>query len=494
MKDRLVIWGVGRLLKGYHNYIDMDQVVCFLDSALNGENRTFLGKEILSPEKLRDLQFDYLIIFSSEKYDEIYHKAVNDFEVAPERIKYWCSYFVYKNPLESFQFVERETTNRGYTSIIDYNLAWSKCLNIDTSLEIYGYEEDAESIYPIHRNVYSKIYSRIEDIPVNTNTAIFVGNIKNIDNLDVFFIIGNAIYIWLDYSEDTLYKQIEMHCEDKSLTIRKENLVFGRVLCITRNFSKSINIYIATHKEFTPPDLDIYIPLWVGLSEDNKWGYQDDKQMPSISHLNHKINECTALYWMWKHIQCDYIGLVHYRRYFVKNEGNDQTKVLNAEDIVTLLSVYDIITAPKNVFLMSVAEQLEITTEREAFLCGMKLVRRAMAERQPDYLDAFDEVMNGNTIFPCNMMITGRKLFGNYCEWLFSIILEVAEEIDISKYESYSKRIIGFMAERLFTVWLMKQSLKIKEMPVYVTETVSDSHTDIRRRRIKSSDVKDIFR
>lgn len=494
MKDQLVVWGVGRLLKSYYNYIDIEQIVCFLDGVVHAENSTFGGKPILSPEELGNLEFDYLIIFTSNNYDEIYHKAVYEYGVAPEKIKYWSSYFAYRNPIETFQFVECECIDKGYCSILDYHLAWSKCLNIDSSINVYGYKEDTEDVYPIYRNVYTKICTKLQDIPVNNeNMAIFIGNVNTISDLEEqiedLLMIGDSLYIGMDYSEEPLYMQVRMLCEDKSLTMRKKNLVFGRVLCITRNIPKSINIYIATHKEFCPPDMDIYIPLWIGLPENNKYGYQDDKQMPSISWLNPKINECTALYWMWKHVRCDYIGLVHYRRYFVKNKKKGQQRILNAEDIAVLLKDYDIITAPKSVFFMPVAEQLEITIERDAYLCGMKLIRRVIAERQPEYLSAFEEVMKGNVIFPCNMMITRKELFDNYCKWLFSIILEAAEEIDISKYDDYSKRIVGFMAERLFTVWLMRQALKIKEMPVYITETVNDCHSDIRRRRTNTAEA-----
>ena len=67
-----------------------------------------------------------------------------------------------------------------------------------------------------------------------------------------------------------------------------------------------------------------------------------------------------------------------------------------------------------------------------------------------------------------SMFVTRRKILNMYCEWLFSFLIEAAEKMDISGYDVYSKRIMGFLAERLLTTWLLKQNLKIKEQPYTV--------------------------
>ena len=81
-------------------------------------------------------------------------------------------------------------------------------------------------------------------------------------------------------------------------------------------------------------------------------------------------------------------------------------------------------------------------------------------------MEAFDAVMESHNFYKCNMFVTKREILNAYCEWLFSFLIEAAERIDVSTYDNYSKRVIGFFAERMLTVWLYKNPLKIKELPI----------------------------
>jgi hypothetical protein len=64
------------------------------------------------------------------------------------------------------------------------------------------------------------------------------------------------------------------------------------------------------------------------------------------------------------------------------------------------------------------------------------------------------------------MFVMKRQDFESYVEWLFDVLFEVEKRVDISEYSPYQARIYGFMSERLWNVWLMKNELKRKEVKV----------------------------
>ena len=64
------------------------------------------------------------------------------------------------------------------------------------------------------------------------------------------------------------------------------------------------------------------------------------------------------------------------------------------------------------------------------------------------------------------MMICKKSLYDSYCEWLFDILFELEKDTNLEGYNDYQKRIYGFISERLLTVWVLKNNLKVFEMGV----------------------------
>ena len=69
------------------------------------------------------------------------------------------------------------------------------------------------------------------------------------------------------------------------------------------------------------PEDKMYIPVQVGAEGKEKIeGYQPDNVGENISSKNPYFCELTGLYWAWKNMDSDYIGLVHYRRHFTESQ------------------------------------------------------------------------------------------------------------------------------------------------------------------------------
>ena len=45
-------------------------------------------------------------------------------------------------------------------------------------------------------------------------------------------------------------------------------------------------------------------------------------------------------------------------------------------------------------------------------------------------------------------------LYCKYCQWLFSILFKLEQEINLKNYTGYQRRVLGYIAERLLDVWI----------------------------------------
>lgn len=88
----------------------------------------------------------------------------------------------------------------------------------------------------------------------------------------------------------------------------------------------NIKILIAAHKQYWMPNDPVYLPLHVGAEGKQDLGYTQDNTGDNISAKNPNFCELTGLYWAWKNLDADYVGLVHYRRYFTRKEVHDIEK------------------------------------------------------------------------------------------------------------------------------------------------------------------------
>ncbi|MEI7363628.1 DUF4422 domain-containing protein, partial [Pectobacterium parmentieri] len=100
------------------------------------------------------------------------------------------------------------------------------------------------------------------------------------------------------------------------------------------------------------------------------------------------------------------------------------------------------------------------------------ILRNEVFERHPDYIFDFDRIMHGTKINLYNMFVSKKSIIDKYFEWLFPILFSVENKIPYQTYDHYQQRVFGFMAERLFNVWLHHNSrdFKIKYLSVVNVE------------------------
>ena len=240
----------------------------------------------------------------------------------------------------------------------------------------------------------------------------------------------------------------------------------------------NIKIIIATHKKYRMPKDDVYLPLHVGAEGKESIGYQGDNIGNNISKLNPYFCELTGLYWMWKNLKADYLGLVHYRRHFCfrkkktdsvkgnsSSEENKWKSILSSKEAQLLCKQYDVIVPSKRYYVIeSLASHYAHTHYKE----HLEKTREIIEKRYPEYLEFYDKRLNKTSGYMFNMFIMRSDLVDKYCTFVFNILFELDKRIDKSNYSAFQARYPGRVGEILFNVWLdrekIEQRLKIKEV------------------------------
>ena len=228
-----------------------------------------------------------------------------------------------------------------------------------------------------------------------------------------------------------------------------------------------IKIIVAAHKEYDMPSDEMYLPVHAGAAISGKeLPYQRDDEGINISAKNKSWCELTALYWAWKNINADYIGLCHYRRYFKGKTGRWACK----EELAEELSQKPVILPKKRNYYIETNYTQYIHAHHQE---DLDLTRQIIAEQCPEYIPSWDSVMQKTIGHRFNMMIMHHDLLESYCNWLFEILEKLEQQLDISAYSDYDKRVFGFVAERLLDVWMETNKVEYKELSVYETESVN---------------------
>lgn len=184
----------------------------------------------------------------------------------------------------------------------------------------------------------------------------------------------------------------------------------------------------------------------------------------SISDRNSRYSEATAMYWIYRHIDSDYVGISHYRRRF--HVTDDELAVILAEEP-------DIISSVPTYLKTSVREQFcnnHYSSDWNLFISLLDRQDRKLA------VECFED----NRLHGGNINIFRSDKYIEFCEWVFPILDEFYHRSP-EKTDVYQHRDVGFIAERLSHLYVEKtrrSDARLIEIPIYQLETQKTYNCD----------------
>ena len=253
--------------------------------------------------------------------------------------------------------------------------------------------------------------------------------------------------------------------------------------------SKRLQLYCYTHKipDYGLVDDEIHTPIHVGKAlNDNYVCDVCDNTGDNISELNWSFRELTGMYWVWKNVKnVSFVGSEHYRRRFD----------LGYEEILEKLKTYDLITFNRNNLAGG------DTVVHNYCMChspfDFMTTEFIISKFHPDYIqDWLKYIRNGKFLFNANCFICKKSLYDEACEFVFDVLFKFVDTFCLNDKEAldkhvkmysqqvcppdkkadgwdwvrYQEGICGFLAERLFTLFILH---KVGEDKIYETKIIN---------------------
>lgn len=250
---------------------------------------------------------------------------------------------------------------------------------------------------------------------------------------------------------------------------------------------ENIKIFVAGHKKFDYIKNDLIFPIQTGtaISGERLPNILHDDHGDNISHKNRSYSEMTAQYWVWKNVEADYYGFMHYRRYFNFSEkiypmsgysnvfadkisdSNIKKFGWDEDSIRKCINGYDIIsTIPQDTKEVQGLENVYQQYCKAEYLYekDLRIVMSIINEKYPEFKDAANSYIYGHMAIFCNMYILKKQIFFDYCDWLFDILSEFEKRVNMDSYNTSALRTPGHLAERLFGIYYtyLKQNKNIR--------------------------------
>ena len=446
-----------------------------------GDFRIFLDDEEISVadlQKILDGSVDYIVTENHgeflARFRELYVlKLIDRVVTVPTLLNYARDgFFSLGNAVQIFNLIHAQNFARvldfdGYFAANDYHMF------PDMNRKIDGIVRDVE--FPALENFYGKIYSTAEDcrykffdailLTAERSPAEFIDAVIATDTMTdkilTFARKNSALESWLVENQKVFAQIFFLPA------------VNGSLYLVEKFAQKKFAAYVVTHKKVSLDLPDGYKIIHAGHAQATEtFGELVDDAGENISRLNLYLNEVTALFWLWKHTRQSHVAFLHYRRFFTADGKN----ILSADEATEILREYDIIVNDCKFGYVTERDWKIMLSGKTLAENARAALRKFIALRQPDYLDAFDRVTDSFGVFCYEIFVTRQNIFDAYCEWLFSFIIDATEEFlatsDFDSDDPREYRALSFITEHLLTVWLIKNRLKIKPLPIIFRDDI----------------------
>ena len=267
----------------------------------------------------------------------------------------------------------------------------------------------------------------------------------------------------------------------------------------------NIHHYCITGKKYNfLNDLDLKIILH-GASIKNLKLYPEkwikDNEGINISDKNKNFGTLTSHYWLWKnqlkkHSEDDWIGINHYRRFWIKKNNQNEINLHNLSDNIlrkiTQDEQFDVLLPKKFFFPKKLKYSKLIKKGFRNYIKNPKMLFgqyfysinlhfdlfhiHGILEESSKFLeeeereDFINYIKKSNSFYPLEIFISKKKIINKLYEKTFEWIFKCEEEFSHLNLEGYGKeRLYDFLAERYFSFYLKKYT-KIKTWPFILLE------------------------
>lgn len=191
-----------------------------------------------------------------------------------------------------------------------------------------------------------------------------------------------------------------------------------------------------------------------------------------ILKKEHAYSECARIHAIWQYYPLQkYVGISHYRRYL---EFFD--KVPNLDDI---FKKHDVMYQLFDIGWPSIENNYRGCHNIDDLQQCVDIIKRDY----PDFAEAADEVLSSKYFVPCNVFLTTKEMFCEWCEFIFGVLDKYDEEMgfktdldvynhvvnNLDKYTedkgglpntstTYQSRIQAFLSERISSIFFKKMA------------------------------------